>query len=257
MSEFTRSVDGFRPFAVTFTGAVCRHPPIFRCSGELPGPDTDMSNDPFPDDAEDLVLARRAHAGDGQAAFDLFERYRSRLLRMVDLRLDPRLRARLDAGDIVQEAMLDAVRRLPEYLADPKMEFFLWLRWITGDRLLDAHRRNLGAQKRDAGQEVSLHQRAAPEATSLVLAEQLMGRLTSPSHAVRRGEIKRTVQEALNSLEPIDREVLVLRHFEHLSNLQTAQVLGLKKSGASKRYVAAVRRIRQCLADVVKLEDLL
>ena len=163
--------------------------------------------------------------------------------------MDRRLAKRVDASDIVQDATFEASRRLQDYLADPKMDFFVWLRWIANDKLIDSHRHHLGAQKRQLGQEVSIFARPMAEATSFALAEHLMGRLTSPTQALQKAETQMAVEEALNQLEPVDREVLVLRHFEHLSNQETAEVLGLKKSGASRRYIAALKRLKELLSD--------
>ena len=128
------------------------------------------------------------------------------------------------------------------------MPAFLWFRWITGERLLDIHRRHLGTKMRDAGLEVSLHNGAMPHATSVSLAELLLGRLTSPTLAARRAEMQMMLQEVLNAMDPIDREVLTLRHFEDLSNTETAQALGLTKSAASNRYIRALLRLKETLA---------
>ena len=138
--------------------------------------------------------------------------------------------------------------RLAEYRQNPAMPFFLWLRYLTGQRLLEQHRRHLGAQGRDAGREISLYRGAMPETTTAALAAQLLGRHTSPSQAAQRAERKIRLQEALNSLDPIDREILALRHFEQLSNGEAAQVLGLDKSAASKRYARALIRLKDILA---------
>jgi RNA polymerase sigma-70 factor (ECF subfamily) len=200
-------------------------------------------------EAEDLL--RRAAAGDEQARAALFACYRGRLRQMVHLRLDRRLQGRLDPSDVLQEAYLDFARRFTEYVANPALPFFLWLRYLTGQKLVDLHRRHLGAKMRDAGQEVSLYRGALPQASSLSLAAQLLGRLTSASQAAVRAETQLRVQEALNSMDPIDREVLTLRHFEQLSNEETAAVLGLKKSAASNRYVRALKRLKEILAGLL------
>ncbi len=192
-------------------------------------------------------LLRRLAAGDGGAAAELFAAHRDRLRLMVRLRLDRRLQGRLDPSDVLQEAYLDVARRAPEYAANPTLPPYLWLRFLTGQRLLQLHRQHLGAQMRDAGQEVSLFQGALPQASSVSLANQLLGRLTSPTQAAVRAELQLRVQEALNALEPLDREVLTLRHFEMLSNEETAAVLGLRKSAASNRYVRALRRLKEAL----------
>jgi RNA polymerase sigma-70 factor (ECF subfamily) len=201
------------------------------------------------DESSDATtLLARARAGDQQALAELFVRHRDRLRRMVRLRLDHRLLGRVDPSDVLQEAYLDLAKRAPEYLANPALPFFLWLRWLTGQRLLAVHRRHLGAQMRDAGQEVSIHRGAMPEASSASLAAQLLGRLTSPTQAAVRAEMQVRLQEALNAMDPIDREVLVLRHFEELSNNETAAVLGVQKAAASNRYVRALKRLKDILA---------
>ena len=205
--------------------------------------------------AEMTDLIQRAIDGDERAADDLFQLFRERLKKMVSLRMDRRLLGRVDASDIIQEATLEAVRRLPVYAESPPMDFYLWLRCLAGQKLIDACRHHLGTQKRDAGMEVSLYRRGMPEATSNALAAQLMGRHTSPSMAAVRAETQIKVQDALNDLEPIDREVLILRHFEHLTNSETAQALGLKKSTASKRYVVALKRLREQLKDIPGFKD--
>ncbi len=200
-------------------------------------------------------LVQLACQGDRDAESELLSRYRNRLRKMVQLRLDRRLCGRVDASDIVQEATLEAARRLPDYAESRPMDFFLWLRTLAGQKLIDAHRHHLGMQKRDADKEVSIYRSAMPEATSTALAAQLLGRLTSPTQAVQRAELQLQVQEALNSLEPVDREVLVLRHFEHLTTGETAHVLGISKSGASKRFVLALKRLKQELSNVPGLAD--
>jgi RNA polymerase sigma-70 factor (ECF subfamily) len=197
-------------------------------------------------DAEALV--ERAAAGDCVALAELFESQRGRLERMVRLRMDRRLQGRLDPSDVVQEAYLDVARRFPEYAASRPMPVFLWLRLLTGQRLVDLHRRHLGAKMRDAGQEVSLHGDAMPRASSASLAEQLMGRLTSASRAAVRAETRLRIQDALNDMDPTDREILVLRHFEDLTNAETARVLGLQESAASKRYLRALKRLKEILS---------
>jgi RNA polymerase sigma-70 factor (ECF subfamily) len=178
--------------------------------------------------SEDSML-RAAAAGDAASLGLLLNRDRDRLRRMVALRLDWRLNGRVDPSDVIQDAQLEAARRLPEYLARPAMPFFLWLRLITGQRILQLHRHHLGAQARAAGREVSLHREPLPEATSAALAANLMGRLTDPPEAAVRAEIKVRLQEALNSLDPTDREVLALRHFEHLTAAEAALELGISE----------------------------
>jgi RNA polymerase sigma-70 factor (ECF subfamily) len=202
------------------------------------------------DASENKDLLGRALSGDSGALAELFERHRSRLEQMVRLRLDRRLQGRLDPADVLQETYLDVARRFPEYATNPAVPFFLWLRFLTGQRLVDLHRQHLGAKMRNAGLEVSLYRGDFPRASSASLAELLLGRLTSASRAAIRAETQLRVQEALNAMDPIDREVLVLRHFEMLSNEETAQVLGLKPSAASNRHIRALRRLKEIMAQV-------
>jgi RNA polymerase sigma-70 factor, ECF subfamily len=201
-----------------------------------------------PGDCERLL--ERIQAGDRQAAAELLPRYRDRLRRMIDLRLDARLHRRLDASDVVQDALLDIASRLDDYVKDPKLPFFLWMRMIAGDRLLRLHRQHLGAKMRDLGREVSLYRSALPAASSFALASMLLGRLSSPTQAAVRAERLLRIQDALNALEPIDREVLALRHFEQLSPAETATALDLKPDAASKRYIRALKRLKQALAEM-------
>jgi RNA polymerase sigma-70 factor (ECF subfamily) len=210
--------------------------------------------DPLGNDPNRLL--RRALAGDESALAALFDRHRERLRRMIRLRLDRRLSGRVDASDVLQEAYLDVRKRFAEYARDPAaLPFPLWLRLIAGQRLTDVHRYHLGAQMRDAGQEVALHRGPFPQADSVSLAAQLLGKMTSASQAAIRVEHKLIVQEALNSMDPLDREVLALRHFEHLSNDETAQVLGLSKSAASNRYIRALKRLKEILSSIPGLRE--
>ena len=194
-------------------------------------------------------LLQQAGAGDTDALGVLLARDRGRLVRMVSLRLDRRLARRLDVSDIVQEVHVDATRRLAEYLAmESPPPFYLWLRLLTGQKLTDLYRHHLGAQKRDVRREVAFD-RGFVQATSVALAEQLAGSLATPSRAAERAEVQARVRETLESLEPMDREVLALRHFEQLDNAETAQALGIETSAASKRYVRALKRLGTALGE--------
>jgi RNA polymerase sigma-70 factor (ECF subfamily) len=198
--------------------------------------------------ADSVALIERARAGDREALEALLARHRDRLRRMVEIRLDTRLQARLDASDVIQEAFVDVAQRLDEYLHDPKLPLFLWLRLVVGERLLKLHRHHLGAQMRDAGREVSLFRGTLPAASSAALAAQLLGKHTSPTQAVVRAERILRLQEALNTLDPVDREILSLRHFEELTAAEAAEVLGISESAAAKRYFRALKRLKEILA---------
>jgi RNA polymerase sigma-70 factor, ECF subfamily len=193
-------------------------------------------------------LIGQLRAGEKRALAELFDCYRDRLRRMVELRMDPRLRARLDASDVIQEAYLDVAGDLASYLRDPKLEPLLWLRLHVGRRLINLHRKHLGTRMRDASMEISLYQEALPQASSAALASMLLGRNTSPTQAAQRAERLLRVQEALNGLDPIDREVLALRHFEQLDRSETAKVLGITQEAGAKRYFRALKRLRDALA---------
>src|SRR5438270_13426608 len=198
-------------------------------------------------DPGELELIRRAGEGDATGLHGLLERYRPRLRRMIKLRLDRRLQGRVDPSDVIQEAYLEVSRKLVEYLGGPSMPFFLWLRLVSGQKLALVHRQHLGVQARDAGREVSLYRGALPAATSAALAAQLIGKRTSPSQAAIKAELKIRLQEALNSMEDLDRELLALRHFEQLTNAETARVLGIKESTACNRYIRALERLKKIL----------
>ena len=173
----------------------------------------------------------------------------------IQLRLDRRLQGRVDLSDVLQETYFDVAKRAGDYVKSPAMPPFLWLRFLTIQRLMILHRKHLGADARDVGREVSLYTGPAPQATSVSLAAMLMGRLTSPTRAARRAEMQLRLQEALNSMDPTDREVLTLRHFEELSNSEVAEILGIKQTAASNRYVRALKRLKEILSGMSDLWD--
>jgi RNA polymerase sigma-70 factor, ECF subfamily len=203
-----------------------------------------MANDP----TDTLHLVERLREGDRLALTDLFQRHRKRLRHMVELRMDARLQGRVDASDVLQDAFLDAATYLDTFLRGSELPAFLWLRLVVSQRLSIYHRRHLGTKMWDVGQEVSLYRDPLPQASSAALASMLLGRLTSPSHAAVRAEQVLQVQEGLNELDPLDREVVALRHFEELSRAETAQVLGISEEAGAKRYMRALRRLRAILA---------
>jgi RNA polymerase sigma-70 factor (ECF subfamily) len=199
------------------------------------------------DSSETHTQLKQAASGDKEAVGALFAQHRERLKLMISLRMDRRLRGRIDASDVLQETYIEAARRVGEFGRDPTTTVYLWLRFLTAQKLVDLTRRHLGSKMRDAAQEISLYRGALPQASSVSLAAQLLGKYTSASRAAIRAENQLRVQEALNSMDPIDREVLALRHFELLSNGEVAQVLGLSKAAASNRYVRALRRLKEIL----------
>lgn len=201
---------------------------------------------PVETDAEVAGLLAKVRAGDQAALAELFAKHRDRLRRMVQLRLDHRLAGRVSASDVLQEAYIDAVKRIDHYFAKPDQSFFGWLRLVVGQRLADVHREHL-AQKRDAAAEVPIDRGGADSAC---LAACLLGGGTSPSNAAARGESVVQLEAALEQMDPLDREVLALRHFEELGNAETAALLGIQPAAASKRYVRALARLKQILGTI-------
>ena len=202
-------------------------------------------NDP---PSETVRLFERLQAGDKRVLGELFQRHRDRLRRMVELRMDARLYGRIESSDVLQDGFLDVAKRVDSYLIDPKLPVFLWLRLVISDRLASYHRHHLGTALRDAGREVSLYRDPLPQASSAALAAMLMGRLTSPSNAAIRAEQILQIQEAVNLLEPLDREVVALRHFEQLNRAETATVLGISEEAGAKRYIRALKKLKSILA---------
>jgi RNA polymerase sigma-70 factor, ECF subfamily len=199
----------------------------------------------------DLRELERLRSGGQEAVAELYSSYRERLGRMVRFRMDPRLSGRVDPEDILQEAYMEIARRIQDYLDEPTVPLFVWLRQITWQILVDTHRRHLVAKARNVNAEVN---RLPPDVgmTSVSLAARLVGGLTSPSQAILREERLVQVRDALDEMDEIDREVLALRHFEQLTNNEVAEVLGLQKAAASNRYVRALGRLKQILDRVMR-----
>jgi RNA polymerase sigma-70 factor (ECF subfamily) len=195
-----------------------------------------------------LALLERLRAGDGSSLGELFMLYRDRLWRMLFVRLDRRILRRTSPDDVLQEAFLDVARRIGEYLAAPEVPFYVWLRFLTLQRMQMLQRAHLGTQKRDVNLEAVSPYQQAPPASPGSMADHLVSRMTSPSQAAMRRELQARLHAALAAMDPLDREVLALRHFEELGNNEVAQVLGISKDAASKRHVRALRRLRQILS---------
>jgi RNA polymerase sigma-70 factor (ECF subfamily) len=195
---------------------------------------------------ETADLVAKAAAGDQAAWGALLARHEGQLRRMIALRLDKRMQSRETVSDVIQEAYIEAAGHLDRFLEQKELPFYLWLRGIAGNKLLEAHRRHLRAEKRNVKREA--HGGASLETTSAQLAELLAGRDESPSRLVSKKERRARLEAALDELAPLDREVLALRHFEQLSNIETAQALGIETSAASKRYLRALERLREHLA---------
>ena len=206
---------------------------------------------PAAPDVDELLL--RLGQGDLLALGELFVRYREALKKIVEFRLDCRLRGRIDASDVVQDVYIDAAQRVRHYLAKPAMPFFVWLRLLAKQRLIDIHRHHVECEKRDAGREVSLGSPGNSDRSSMCMAACLAGREPSPSAAAGNAELAARLEAALDRMDPVDREVLALRHFEELGNNEVAAILGLKKAAASNRYVRAMQRLREILEGMPEL----
>ncbi len=211
----------------------------------------------MPRGCDDEILHDRLVAGDQRALTELFELNRERLRRLVGFRLDRRLYGRVDPDDVLQEGYLAAAQRLQHYGSESSTPHgpFLWLRMVMKQTLIDVHRQHLGAKMRDADREVALAGGGYSQTTSVSLARKLLGRLTSPSLAAARAEIREQVEQALGAMEPHDQEVLALRHFEELTNKEIAAELGIQQKAASIRYVRAIRRLKDIISRFPTLLD--
>jgi RNA polymerase sigma-70 factor (ECF subfamily) len=197
-----------------------------------------------PDSAETQRLLQQVRAGDPQALDQLFARHRPYLSQLVELRLDPKLRQRVDPSDVVQEAQLEATRRLEGYLRQPVMPFRLWLRQLAQDRIGMLRRYHLGAARRAVGREVAL-----PDRSSLMLAQQFLARGATPSQQLDQQELARRVRQAVGQLPEADQEVLLMRTFEGLSFEEVGYMLQIDPAAARKRHGRALLRLGKILAD--------
>jgi RNA polymerase sigma-70 factor, ECF subfamily len=197
-----------------------------------------------PDTPADQALLDRLQAGDRAALEEVVAAHRGWLRRFIDLRMDDRLRARLDASDVIQEAQLEAARRLDDYLRRRPMPLRLWLCKTAYQEFLRLRRQHVGAACRDPSREAPL-----PDHASTLLARQLLAAGPSPSQEAHATDLARRVHDALARLDETDREVLLLRTFEGLSNHEAAAVLDMESAAVSKRYGRALLRLRQALAD--------
>jgi RNA polymerase sigma-70 factor, ECF subfamily len=201
------------------------------------------------DEPTNDLLHVRAAAGDDSAWGALLCAYQDRLVRMVAFRMDPRLRGRIDAVDVVQDAFVEASAHRNSYFRSPTAPLFLWLRGVVRNKLLEVHRHHLGTRMRDATRELPLRAWQGTDDTTALCAH-LIGRLTSPSVAAVRDETRMRLAEALDKMDPTDREVLTLRHFEQLSNAEAAEVVGIQERAVAKRYLRALERLRIILSEL-------
>jgi RNA polymerase sigma-70 factor (ECF subfamily) len=192
---------------------------------------------------EDRIVQLRE--GGQQALARLFMEYRDRLHGMVQTRLDRRLCSRVDASDVLQETFFDASNRLSDYLDHPNISFFSWLRFLVHQRLAAVHRWHFRRRKRDPRQEQAFPTLERPNPGSRWSIRVLQAADTSPSGVAVRSELAQVLRELLDCLDPKDREILILRHFDELTNNEAAAKLGLTKAAASKRYIRAIKRLKE------------
>lgn len=199
-----------------------------------------------PNGDETDTLLRRAGEGDADAQSELLDRYRGQLRRMIAIRLDRRVAARADPSDIVQETMRDAYRRLPEYLAEPHLALYPWLRRIACDRLADAHRKHIAAEQRSVLREqprlLELNDESVCELAHGIVAGSL-----APSQQAMQDELQARLEAALLELKAHDREILVLRYLEQLGVSEIAQVLDISETAVTSRHLRALQRLRSLL----------
>lgn len=214
----------------------------------------------WPDAGETQVLLKRIEHDDAGAVERLWEQHREPLRRMIGLRLDHAIARRVDASDVVQEVLLKANQRLPEYLRNPVMPFHLWLRQIARDHMIDQHRRHRVAAVRSLDRERPLARAGGDgpfaDRSSLDLAAQLRDPGATPAAAALRRELERRFRDALDDLDEDDREIILLRHFEQLSNGEAARALGLSGPAAGMRHLRALRRLRAVLGESPSIRGL-
>lgn len=198
----------------------------------------------YPEDDGIALEVRALEERGAEAATDFFEQHRDRLRLFIKHRTDERLLGRLDWEDVLQETFIVVQRRYEDFVEKPSVPFYVWIRAIAGQVMIDLHRKHLKTKRRAITREVSLHQRLPFQSTSASLGALLAASGTSPSHAAMRDEQIEQMRTHLNRMSDLDREVLILRHMEQLSNGEVAHVLGIDKSAATKRYIRALKKLR-------------
>lgn len=207
----------------------------------------------WPESEKTDELLGDARDGDAEAVNKLIDRHRDAILRLVRMRLDRRIQPRVGVSDVVQDVFIEANRRLQKYLQDPIMPFHLWLRQIAKDRIIDAHRRHRVSKKRSVDREQPAHVPADMDHSSMALANQLVDGEVTPMAAATQRELAARVEQTIGDLPEQDRDILLMRHYEFLSNQEVAEALGLSQPAASMRYLRAIRRMRELL--IVDEED--
>jgi RNA polymerase sigma-70 factor (ECF subfamily) len=201
----------------------------------------------WPEGEQTQELLKGITDGDSQAVNRLMDRHREAVRRMIQMRLDQAVARRVDASDVVQDVLMEASQRLKDYLANPAMPFHLWLRQLAKDRIIDMHRRHRAAQRRSVDREQNMSGLGNDEQSAADLAALLKDAELTPAATALRREMEQRFLVALDQLEENDREIVVMRHFEHLGNSEVAEALGLSPPAAGMRYLRAIRRLRELL----------
>lgn len=175
----------------------------------------------------------------------ILDENRDRLRKLISLRMNQTLQSRIDASDVVQEAFVDAANRFEEFKADPVVSPYVWLRFIACQKLNQLHRKHLDVKARDVRRERSIHRQVGPEATSAILANDLADSGFTPSKLMEKAELQRHLEQAIESLDDIDREIIALRNFEQLTNREAAEILGITDEACYKRFTRALIRIKK------------
>ena len=214
-----------------------------------------MTQSIWPTDEKTETLLSAAREGDSDAVNRLLQRHRDAVRRLVEMRLDRKVQQRVDVSDVVQDVMIEASGRLQRYLDDPAMAFHLWLRQIAWDRIIDTYRRHRVSAKRNMDREQPMVSAGGPDQSTMEFALELCDPNLTPAAAATQREIAMKVEAAIERLNEQDREIILMRHYEHLSNLEIAEVLGLNPPAASMRYLRSVRRLRELLESDEEFAD--
>ena len=206
-----------------------------------------MSNSIWPDGDVTEELLVNVRGGESLAVEQLMDRHRNSLRRMIQLRLDQRLMQRMDVSDVIQDVLMEANRRLTDYLANPVIPFHLWIRQIAKDRIIDAHRRHRVSAKRSIDREQPQTGKGPPDQSTMELANQFRDQALTPAAAATQRELAEQIESAVQLLRENDREIILMRHYEQLNNQEIAQSLGLTEPAASMRYLRALKRLREVI----------
>jgi len=213
-----------------------------------------MPNSIWPDGEVTAELLNNVRGGQAVAVEELMDRHRNSLRRMISLRLDQRLMQRMDVSDVIQDVLIEANRRLTDYLGNPVIPFHLWIRQIAKDRIIDAHRRHRVSAKRSIDREQPQPGKGPFDQSTIELANQFRDQALTPAAAATQRELAQQIESAVQLLRDNDREIILMRHYEQLNNQEIAQSLGLTEPAASMRYLRALKRLREIIEGMPTLQ---